>query len=157
MRGAGDAGLSPAISKKAAITLRITILASGSSGNATLVETETTCLLLDAGIGRREILRRFEALGRGEVVEVRVVGEVHELGDGERVELQPVTVAISDRREQLAVVIQREVRVEAAVEAGEIAAEGEQFVELGEDLVLREDVSAGLAGELICSNSSGDL
>ncbi len=46
------------------ITLRVTILASGSSGNATLVETETTCLLLDAGIGRREILRRFDALGQ---------------------------------------------------------------------------------------------
>jgi phosphoribosyl 1,2-cyclic phosphodiesterase len=46
------------------ITLRVTILASGSSGNATLVETGQSCLLLDAGIGRREILRRFETLGR---------------------------------------------------------------------------------------------
>ena len=39
--------------------------------------------------------------------------------------------------------------VEAAVEAGEIAAQGEQFVELGEDLIVGEDVAAFLAGELV--------
>jgi len=71
--------LSSAISKRATtITLRITILASGSSGNATLVETETTCLLLDAGIGRREILRRFETLGRAPVrVDAIVISHEH--------------------------------------------------------------------------------
>ena len=40
-------------------------------------------------------------------------------------------------------------RVEAAVEGGEVAAEGEEFVELGEDSSLREDVAAGLAGEFV--------
>ena len=40
-------------------------------------------------------------------------------------------------------------RVEAAVECGEIAAEGEQLVELGEDFVLREDVAALLTGEFV--------
>ncbi len=45
------------------IHFRVSILASGSSGNATLLETEHTCLLVDAGLGRREIQRRLAALG----------------------------------------------------------------------------------------------
>ncbi len=49
---------------RARITFRVSILASGSSGNATLLETEQTCLLLDAGIGKRELLRRLTTLGR---------------------------------------------------------------------------------------------
>jgi phosphoribosyl 1,2-cyclic phosphodiesterase len=39
-------------------------LASGSSGNATLLETERTCLLVDAGLGRKETLRRLSAVGK---------------------------------------------------------------------------------------------
>jgi len=46
------------------ISLRVTILASGSSGNCTLLETERTRLLLDAGLGKRETLRRLAAVGR---------------------------------------------------------------------------------------------
>ncbi|MFY9585725.1 MAG: MBL fold metallo-hydrolase, partial [Candidatus Acidiferrales bacterium] len=42
-----------------AIAFRVTILASGSSGNATLLETQRTCLLVDAGLGRKETLRRL--------------------------------------------------------------------------------------------------
>ena len=45
------------------ISLRISILASGSSGNSTLLETERTCLLVDAGLGRKETFRRLAALG----------------------------------------------------------------------------------------------
>ena len=45
------------------ITLRISILASGSSGNSTLLETDSTCLLVDAGLSRKETLRRLVALG----------------------------------------------------------------------------------------------
>ena len=44
------------------IGIRISILASGSSGNLTLIETETTRVLVDAGLGKRETLRRLEAL-----------------------------------------------------------------------------------------------
>ena len=39
------------------------ILGSGSSGNATLVETSTTRLLIDAGFNRKETMRRLAALG----------------------------------------------------------------------------------------------
>jgi len=91
----------------------------------------------------------FEAGGRGGEGEVGVVGEVHELGDGEGVELEGVAVAGADGAEEVAVVVEREVGVEAAVEAGEVAAEGEELIELGEDLGLGEDVAAGLAGEAV--------
>jgi phosphoribosyl 1,2-cyclic phosphodiesterase len=39
-------------------------LASGSSGNATLLETERTCLLVDAGLGRKETFRRLAAISK---------------------------------------------------------------------------------------------
>ena len=42
--------------------MRVTILASGSSGNLTLLETERTRLLVDAGLGKRETLARLAAV-----------------------------------------------------------------------------------------------
>src|SRR6266849_6645705 len=45
-----------------AIGLRVSILASGSSGNITLLETESTRLLIDAGLGKRETLARLAAV-----------------------------------------------------------------------------------------------
>jgi phosphoribosyl 1,2-cyclic phosphodiesterase len=47
----------------AAIGFRVSILASGSSGNCTLLETGRTRLLVDAGLGKKETLRRLDALG----------------------------------------------------------------------------------------------
>ena len=91
----------------------------------------------------------FQALGCGRVGERGVVGEVEELRDGEGVELDAVAVAGADGANQIAVVVERELRVEASVEAGQVAAEGEQFVDLGEDLLLAEDVSARLAGKRV--------
>jgi phosphoribosyl 1,2-cyclic phosphodiesterase len=44
------------------IGLRVSILASGSSGNITLLETERTRLLIDAGLGKRETLARLAAI-----------------------------------------------------------------------------------------------
>ncbi len=44
--------------------MRVSILASGSSGNITLLETERTCLLIDAGLGKRETLTRLAAVER---------------------------------------------------------------------------------------------
>jgi phosphoribosyl 1,2-cyclic phosphodiesterase len=48
----------------AGISFRISILASGSSGNCTLLETERTRLLVDAGLSKKELLRRLDSLGR---------------------------------------------------------------------------------------------
>jgi phosphoribosyl 1,2-cyclic phosphodiesterase len=42
--------------------LRVSILASGSSGNITLLETQSTRLLVDAGLGKRETLARLAAI-----------------------------------------------------------------------------------------------
>jgi phosphoribosyl 1,2-cyclic phosphodiesterase len=42
--------------------LRVSILASGSSGNLTLLETQRTRLLVDAGLGKRETLARLAAI-----------------------------------------------------------------------------------------------
>lgn len=42
--------------------MRVSILASGSSGNITLLETRKTRLLIDAGLGKRETLARLAAI-----------------------------------------------------------------------------------------------
>jgi phosphoribosyl 1,2-cyclic phosphodiesterase len=42
----------------------VSILASGSSGNITLLETERTRILVDAGLGKRETLARLAAVER---------------------------------------------------------------------------------------------
>jgi phosphoribosyl 1,2-cyclic phosphodiesterase len=42
--------------------LRISILASGSSGNITLLETQQTRLLIDAGLGKRDTLARLSTI-----------------------------------------------------------------------------------------------
>ena len=46
------------------IGLRVSILASGSSGNLTLLETDRTRILVDAGLGKRETLARLAAVER---------------------------------------------------------------------------------------------
>lgn len=43
---------------------RFTILASGSSGNCAYLETDTTRLLIDAGLSARQIRRRLLGIGR---------------------------------------------------------------------------------------------
>jgi phosphoribosyl 1,2-cyclic phosphodiesterase len=43
--------------------MRFTVLGSGSTGNAVLISTETTNVLVDAGMSAREILRRLALVG----------------------------------------------------------------------------------------------
>ena len=43
--------------------IRFTVLGSGSTGNAVLISTERTNVLVDAGLSAREILRRLAAVG----------------------------------------------------------------------------------------------
>jgi phosphoribosyl 1,2-cyclic phosphodiesterase len=62
------------------IGLRVTILASGSSGNLTLLETGSTRLLIDAGIGKRETLARLSAVG-AEIDRVDGILVTHEHAD----------------------------------------------------------------------------
>jgi phosphoribosyl 1,2-cyclic phosphodiesterase len=63
------------------ISFRISILASGSTGNSTLLETNSTTLLIDAGLGKKEMLRRFEALGRARPERVDGILVTHEHSD----------------------------------------------------------------------------
>ena len=49
------------MARSGTIGLRVSILASGSLGNLTLLETESTRLLVDAGLGKRETLARLAA------------------------------------------------------------------------------------------------
>lgn len=60
--------------------MRISILASGSSGNLTLLETERTRILVDAGLGKRETLARLAAVGR-EIDRLDAVLITHEHSD----------------------------------------------------------------------------
>jgi phosphoribosyl 1,2-cyclic phosphodiesterase len=60
--------------------LRVSILASGSSGNLTLLETERTRILVDAGLGKRETLARLAAIGL-EVHHLDAVLITHEHSD----------------------------------------------------------------------------
>jgi len=46
------------------VPVRLTILGSGSSGNATLVETDETRVLVDAGFSVRQLRLRLASLGR---------------------------------------------------------------------------------------------
>lgn len=46
------------------MSLRFTVLASGSSGNVSLVETNSCGILVDIGLGPRQIQSRFASLGK---------------------------------------------------------------------------------------------
>lgn len=63
------------------ISFRVSILASGSTGNCTLLESGCTSLLVDAGLGKKELLRRFEALGRSRPERLDGVLLTHEHSD----------------------------------------------------------------------------
>ena len=76
-----------------------------------------------------------EACRRVGVAQAGAIGQEDELGDRQRVELHPLAVALPYGCEELAVVVDRELRVEAAVEADEIASDLEQVVDLREDVV----------------------
>ena len=46
------------------VGIQITVLGSGSAGNCALVETETTRVLVDAGLSARQIAQRLASIGR---------------------------------------------------------------------------------------------
>ncbi|NIP94620.1 MAG: MBL fold metallo-hydrolase, partial [Akkermansiaceae bacterium] len=43
--------------------MRLAVLGSGSSGNATVLESQGTCLLVDAGLSARQLCQRLESVG----------------------------------------------------------------------------------------------
>ncbi len=61
--------------------MRVTILGSGSEGNALLLESLTSRVLVDAGISHRMLTRRLEAIGRSPKLSVDAVLVTHAHGD----------------------------------------------------------------------------
>ncbi|MBW1875150.1 MAG: MBL fold metallo-hydrolase [Deltaproteobacteria bacterium] len=55
----------------------MTILGSGSEGNALLLESATTSILVDAGLSHRKLLQRFAAIGRDAPKNVAAVIVTH--------------------------------------------------------------------------------
>src|SRR5262245_34358163 len=76
--------------------IRFTVLGSGSTGNAVLISTETTNVLVDAGLSAREILRRLTAVGiAADKIDAVVI--THEHSDhvgGLRILLQTLTCPV---------------------------------------------------------------
>lgn len=60
--------------------LRFTVLASGSAGNASLIEADGFNLLLDAGLGPRQLTQRLAAIGTAQVT-IDAVLLTHTHGD----------------------------------------------------------------------------
>ena len=63
--------------------MKVTILGSGSAGNCTFVETETTRILVDAGLSGRQICQRLTTIGR-DPEQLDGVILTHEHGDHTR-------------------------------------------------------------------------
>jgi phosphoribosyl 1,2-cyclic phosphodiesterase len=57
--------------------VRVTILGSGSGGNALLLEAGTTSLLVDAGLSYRKLVQRFEAIDRHVPTDIAAVLVTH--------------------------------------------------------------------------------
>ena len=60
--------------------LRLASLGSGSKGNATLVASQDTVVLIDCGFGVREMMARLQRLGL-EVTDIDAVLVTHEHSD----------------------------------------------------------------------------
>jgi phosphoribosyl 1,2-cyclic phosphodiesterase len=81
--------------------IRFTVLGSGSTGNAVLISTDTTNVLVDAGLSAREILRRLAAVGVDHK-KIDAVLITHEHGDhagGLRVLLNSIDCPVYISRE----------------------------------------------------------
>ncbi|MGB5268184.1 MAG: MBL fold metallo-hydrolase [Polyangiales bacterium] len=61
--------------------MRVTILGSGSEGNALLLESRTTSVLVDAGLSHRMLVRRFESIGREPPKNIAAVIVTHSHSD----------------------------------------------------------------------------
>jgi len=60
------------------VSLRVSVLGSGSGGNCTLVATESTRLLVDAGFSRRDILKRLALIGEApDAVDAILISHEH--------------------------------------------------------------------------------
>jgi phosphoribosyl 1,2-cyclic phosphodiesterase len=63
--------------------MHVTVLGSGSAGNCTLIETEATAILIDAGLSSRQIAQRLAQIGR-EIEQLDGILLTHEHSDHTR-------------------------------------------------------------------------
>lgn len=61
--------------------MRVTILGSGSEGNALLLESGTTSVLVDAGLSHRKLVQRFAAIGRQAPTNIAALVVTHSHSD----------------------------------------------------------------------------
>jgi phosphoribosyl 1,2-cyclic phosphodiesterase len=59
----------------------VTILGSGSEGNALLLESGTTSVLVDAGLSHRKLVQRFAAVGREAPADIAALVVTHSHSD----------------------------------------------------------------------------
>ncbi|MCI0348414.1 MAG: MBL fold metallo-hydrolase [Acidobacteriales bacterium] len=76
--------------------VRVTVLASGSRGNCTLVSSSRTCLLVDAGLSCRETLKRLRQAGEdpGTITAILISHEHNDHIDGLKVLARKLRVPV---------------------------------------------------------------
>jgi phosphoribosyl 1,2-cyclic phosphodiesterase len=74
--------------------MRFSVLGSGSSGNAVLISSEKTNVLVDAGLSAREILRRLAEVGVERLDGILLTHEHSDHAGGLRVLLQTVACRV---------------------------------------------------------------
>src|SRR5271163_2496 len=74
-----------------------------------------------------------------------MVSKVHELCNRECIKLKSITVPFTNREEQVAVVAQWQLRIESAIECGQISAKGQKFIELRKDRLPGQNIAAFLS------------
>jgi phosphoribosyl 1,2-cyclic phosphodiesterase len=121
---------SPVLSKASAIvramTMTVSVLGSGSRGNATFIKTERVRLLIDAGMSRKEIGKRLESIGE----------------DPDGIDAVLITHEHHDHAGGLSTFL-KELPIEAFLTSGTMRAiEAEQYELIGSKVV---NVQAGIA------------
>src|SRR3954464_12918463 len=96
------------------MTVTVSVLGSGSRGNSTFIRTDEACILIDAGMSRREVAKRLEAIGE----------------NPDRIDAVLVTHEHTDHSAGLRVLV-KELPVHAYLTAGTIAALQASEYELG--------------------------
>src|SRR5579875_3648496 len=115
----------------------------------TVARTETLGEDLRSAAGDPTYAGAFQTFGGCAIVEFGVIGQVHKLSHGKRIEFHTIAISLANGGKQIAIVAERQVRIETAIESRKIAAEGEQLVNLCEDLITAHHIAFRMTGKTI--------